>query len=75
MKLFEDARVGQLDGEVESRLAAKRRQNAVGALALDDPPQDIDRQRFDVGGVGDTLIGHDGGGIRVHQNDALALLA
>src|SRR5262249_37482040 len=64
VKLFEDASVGELDGEIETRLPAKRRQNAVGALALDDAPQDLDRQRLDIRGVGDAFIGHNGGRIR-----------
>ncbi len=31
------------------------------------------RDRLDVGGVGEAGVGHDGGGVGVHQDDAIAL--
>ena len=40
--------------EVECRLAAERRQDRVGALALDDRRQHLGNQRLDVRAVGDA---------------------
>ena len=63
----------ELHGGVERGLAAHGRQQCVGLLAGDDAFDDLRRDRLDVGGVGETGIGHDGGGIGVHQHDAIAL--
>ena len=63
----------KLHGGVERGLAAHGRQQRVGLLARDDAFDDLRRDRLDVGGVGETGIGHDGGGIGVHQHDAIAL--
>ena len=58
---------------VERGLAAHGRQQRVGLLARDDALDDLGGDRLDVGGIGETGIGHDGGGIGVHQDDAIAL--
>src|SRR5918997_1523306 len=73
--VVEDARLVQLDGEVERRLAAEGREEGVGAFAADDLLDRAGGQRFDVGRVGDLGVGHYGGGVRVHQDHAVALLA
>ena len=58
---------------VERGLPAHRRQQRVGFLAGDDFFDDLGGDRLDVGGVGEAGIGHDGGGVGVHQDDAVAL--
>ena len=65
----------QFHGQVQGRLAAERREQRVGALLLDDLGDDLRGDRLDVGGVGHLRVGHDGGGVRVHQDDAVAFLA
>src|SRR3972149_5294105 len=60
--LVEDAGVGEGDGEVEAGLPAEGGQEAVRPLALDDAGDDGDSERLNVDGIGDPLVGHDGGG-------------
>ena len=64
---------GELHRGVQRGLAAHGGQQRVGLLARDDLLDDLGRDRLDVGGVGEAGIGHDGGGIGVHQDDAIAL--
>ena len=60
---------------VERGLAAHRRQaRRRAAPSRDDLGHDLGRDRLDVGGVGQLGIGHDRGRVRVHQDDAIALL-
>ena len=63
----------ELHRGVERGLAAHGRQQRIGFFARDDAFDDLRRDRLDVGGVGEAGIGHDGGGIGVHQHDAIAL--
>ena len=72
---LEGAVVVQRLGEVERRLAAERRQQRVGALALDDPRDRLGQQRLDVGAVGELGVGHDRRRVRVDEDDLVALLA
>jgi hypothetical protein len=72
--LLEDARVVQLEGHVERRLAAHRRQQRVRPLLLDDALDPLRRDRLDVGRVGQLRVRHDRGRVAVHQDDAVALL-
>ena len=66
----------ELHRQVERGLAAERRQQRVGALALDDRrSSDAGVEGLDVGGVGGRRVGHDRRGVRVHEHDAVALLA
>jgi hypothetical protein len=65
----------QLQGEVEGRLAAERGEHGVGLLDLDHLLEHLPGERFDVGAVGRTWIGHDRGRVRIHQHDAVAVLA
>jgi hypothetical protein len=64
--------IGTLRREIQTGLAAEIRQQRVGALLFDDLRRDGDRQRLDVGHVRHAGIGHDGGGVRVHQHDLVA---
>ncbi len=72
-ELLQDAHVGQRHGGVEPGLPAHRRQQRVGAFLLDDPGHHFRRDRLDVGCVRHLRIGHDGGGVRVDQDDPVAL--
>ena len=65
----------QLDREVERGLAAERREQRVGPLLLDDAGEALDVERLDVGGVGELGVGHDRRRVRVHEHDAVALVA
>jgi hypothetical protein len=56
-------------------LPAHRGQQRVGAFLFDDLGDDFGGDRFDIGGVGQPRIGHDRGGVRVHEDDAVAFLA
>ena len=71
--LLEHARLVQRDGHVQAGLAAERRQQAVGPLALDDARDDVDVDRLDVDDVGDAFVGHDRRrvGVDEHGDDAL----
>ena len=62
----------QVDGGVESGLTTKSGQKSVWAFFCDDRFDDFRVDRFDVGGVGNVRVGHDGRGVRVDQNDAQA---
>ena len=64
----EDAGVVEGDGEIERRLPADRRQDGVGLLLGDDPLDDVDGERLDVGAVGQLGVGHDRGRIAVDQD-------
>src|SRR5690606_21983782 len=60
---------------VERRLAAHGRQQRIGTFLLDDARNRAPVNRLDVDRIRDFRIGHDRGGIRVHQHDAETLLA
>ncbi len=70
----EDAALLELDREVESRLAAERRQQRVGALDLDDASQRREVERLDVGASREVGVGHDGRRVGVDQYDLVAVL-
>jgi hypothetical protein len=74
-ELVQHAHVGQRHGGVQPGLAAHGGQQRVGAFLLDDPGHDFRRDRLDIGGVGHLRVGHDGGGVRVDQDDPVTLLA
>ena len=74
-KRGEHAHVVEGEGGVEAGLAAHGGQERVGALLLDDLRDDLGGDRLDVGGVGHLRVGHDGGGVGVDQDDAVAFLA
>jgi hypothetical protein len=70
---FENAALGQLDGEVKRGLAADSGKQSVGALGGNDGFKVVGGERLDVGAVGELGIGHDGGRIGVDQDDLVAL--
>ena len=61
--------VGEVDREIERRLAADRRQQRIGTLALDDRREHFRRQRLDVRAIGEIRIGHDRRRIAVDEHD------
>ena len=65
----QDAFLGQVGGKVQGHLPAQVRKQRVRALLGDDLFQGLDVQWLDVGVIGHIGVGHDGGGIGVHQDD------
>ena len=65
----------QLHGGVESGLAAHRGENRVRFFALEDRFDHRRSDRLDIGAIRELGIGHDRGGIRVHEHDLVAFLA
>ncbi len=65
----------QVQRAVQRSLATHGRQQGVGALLLDDLGHGLPLDRLDVGGIGHGRVGHDGGRVGVHQDDAEAFLA
>ena len=61
--------LAERDRQVERGLAADRRQQRVGALALDDRLEHLRRERLDVGAVGELRVGHDRRRVAVDQHD------
>ena len=71
---FQDAHFLERERAVQRRLAAHGREQRIGALFLDDLCDDFRRDRLDIGAVRHVGVGHDGGGVRVDEDDAVALL-
>ena len=72
---LEHAGLGQFHGRVQARLAAEGGQARVRPLLRDDLFHEGRRNGLHVGGVGQLRVGHDGGRVRVYENDPVALLA
>ena len=70
--LREDAGFGEAGGKVQCGLAAEVRQQGVRTFALDDAFHALDGERLDVGVVRHAGVGHDGGGVRVDEDDLVA---
>ena len=73
--LGKDALARERHGAVERGLAAHRRQDRIGALFFNDARHRLPGDRLDVRRVGRLRIRHDGGGIGVDENRAVALFA
>ncbi len=74
-ELFEHALPLQLQRTVQRGLAAHGRQHCIRTLFFNDFAHHFPVNRLDVGGIGHFRVGHDGGRVGVHQNDAIALFA
>jgi hypothetical protein len=74
-EVLEHARLGQLDGEVQRRLASERRQQSVWALALEHGRDPFEVQRLDVRPVREARVGHDRRGVRVDDDRPVPVLA
>ena len=58
----------QSDGEIEGGLAPHGGQQGVGALLFDHPGHHLGGERLHVGAIGHVRIGHDRGGVGIHQH-------
>ena len=72
--LVERAVLCQLDGGVQTGLAAQRGQQRVRALFLDYALDKLGGDGLDIGAVGKTRVGHDGRRVGVDQDDLKAIL-
>ena len=70
----ENAGFGQVNGQIQTGLAANGRQQGVRTFPFNNFFKDGPGQRFDIGPVRKIRVGHNRGRIRVDQNDAVALL-
>ena len=74
-----NAELGELAGFVKRHRSVERRlpthggKHRVGTFLLDDLRHNFRRDRLDVSCVGQIRIGHDGGRVRVHQDDPIPL--
>ena len=71
---LEHAGTGEVDGGVQTGLAAERGQQRVGALALDNALDELRRDGLHIGTVGEAGVGHDGRRIRVDQDNLVTVL-
>ena len=67
--------LGQFRGEVQPGLAAQVGQEGIGPFFLDDLVHGLEIQGFDIGHIGHSRIGHDGGRIGVDQDDFITELS
>jgi hypothetical protein len=74
-ELVQDAGLGELRGEVERGLPAHRRQERVGALALEHADDSLGIERLEVGPVGEARVGHDRGRVGVDDDRPEPVLA
>ena len=74
-ELFQHALTLQLQRAVQRRLAAHGRQNRVRTLFFDDFAYHFPVNRLDVGCICHFRVSHDGGRVRVHQDNAVTLFA
>ena len=72
---FQNARFREFERGIERRLSAHGGQQSIGAFLGDDFLNDLNRDRFDIGGIRQPRIGHDRGRVGIDQNDAIALSA
>ena len=70
---LEHAGLLQLHRQVETGLATEGRQHGIGSFFFDDLLEDLQIKRLDIGGVGETRIGHDRRRVRVREDDSIAL--
>ena len=64
----------ELHGDSEAGLAAEAGEQTVRFFFFDDPLDGLRRQGFEVDLIGQRLIGHDRGGVRVDEDDIDARL-
>ena len=70
---LENAAFGQFHGKIQTCLATNGGKQSVGTFAGDDLLQHFMGERLDISAVGKLGIGHDGGGIGIHQDDFVAV--
>ena len=74
LALFQNALLGQLHGEIQTRLSAQPRDDGVGTLEADDLGDVFQRQRLHVDFVRNVRVGHNGSGVRVGEDHLVTLL-
>ena len=72
--LVECAVLCQLDGGIQTGLAAQRGQQRIRALLLDHALDKFGGDGLDIGAVGQARVGHDGRRVGVDQDDLKAIL-
>ena len=75
LALLQDTLLGQLHGQVQTRLTTQTRHDGIGTLVADNLGHILQRQRLHVDLIGDVRIGHDGCRVRVHEDHLVTLLA
>ena len=71
---LKDARFGKRYSNIERGLTTHRRQQRIGAFTGDDLLDDLGGDGLDISAIGHLRIGHDSGGIAIHQDDLIAFL-
>ncbi len=71
-EFFQRAIFSERERCVEGRLSTHGGEERVGPFFLDDLCHKFRCDRLHIGGVRQIRVGHDGGGVRVHQNDPVA---
>ena len=74
LALFQDALLLQLHGQVQAGLAADAGDDGIRPLLAQDAGYILQGQGLHIHLIGDGGVGHDGGGVGVHQDDLVALL-
>ena len=64
----------ELHGDIEPCLSADAREDGVGTLVANDLGEVLQGQRLHIHFVRDGLVGHDGGGVGIHEHDLVAFL-
>ncbi len=72
---FEHAVFSQRQGAVQCSLTTHGGEDYIRTLFFDNFGNGLPFDRLDVSGVRHSRIGHDGGWVRVHQNDAITFFA
>ncbi len=72
--LLQKARLVECHGGVQGCLATHGGQNRVWLFLEDDALDEFRGDRLDIGGIGQTRIGHDRCRVRVDEDDAIAFL-
>ena len=71
----ESARFVEGHGSVEGGLASESGEECVRLFLSDDFFDYFGRNRFDVGAIGEFGVGHDGGGVTIHEDHLVAFFA
>jgi hypothetical protein len=74
-ELLQHALAHQVERAIERGLPTHGRQQSVGTFLLDDARDRAPVDRLDVDRIGELGVGHDGGGIGIDEDDAIAFLA
>ena len=74
LALLQNALLGQLHGQVQTRLSAQARDNGVRTLVADDLRHVFQRQRLHVDLVRNVRVGHNGRRVRVRKDHLVTLL-